>query len=57
MHFGYITVPIGVLLLWMGFSGLRNGYGTPGDTGVVYRTVIGFVAGGLLLLLGLAEFL
>lgn len=57
MHFGYITVPIGLLLLWMGFSGLRNGYGTPGDTGVVYRTVIGFVAGGLLFLLGVAEFL
>ena len=57
MHFGYITVPIGLVLLWMAFSGLRNDYGTPGDTGVVYRTVIGFVAGGLLLLLGLAEFL
>jgi len=56
MHFGYVTVPVGLLLLWMGF-GLRTGYGTPGDTGVVYRTVIGFVAGGLLFLLGLAEFL
>jgi hypothetical protein len=57
MHFGYIAVPLGALLLWMGFSGLRSGYGAPGNIGAVYRTVIGFVAGGLLFLLGLAEFL
>jgi len=57
MHFGYVTVPIGLLLLWMAVAGLRGGYGEPGNTSVVYRTVIGFVAGGLLFLLGLAEFL
>ena len=47
MHFGYITVPLGALLLWMAFHGLRHGYGEPGNTAVVYRTVIGLVAGGL----------
>ena len=41
----------------MGFAGLGKGYGEPGNAGAVYRTVIGLVAGGLLFLLGLAEFL
>jgi len=55
MNFGYISVPLGLILLLGAVSALRSGYGEPGNTTAVYQAVIGFAGGGLLSLLGLAE--